>query len=63
MLASVEDYKQAGEIKIKESYHKPDIIIDVFGKKQIVDYSFFVEKLPRWLRGEKITEEDKIQKM
>ncbi len=31
--------KELGE-KIKSSYHKLDIIVDTYGKKQIIDYSF-----------------------
>src|SRR3989344_3599890 len=27
--------------KLKNSYHKLDIIVDVYGKKQILDYSFW----------------------
>lgn len=34
--------KQFGQ-KIKESYHKLDIIVDTFGKKQIIDYSFLLK--------------------
>lgn len=29
--------------KIKNSYHKLDIIVDVYGKKQIIDYSFLLK--------------------
>jgi hypothetical protein len=29
--------------KIKNSYHKLDIIVDVYGKKQILDYSFLLK--------------------
>ena len=34
--------KELGE-KTKESYHKLDIIVDTFGKKQILDYSFLLK--------------------
>ena len=34
--------KELGE-KIKKSYHKLDIIVDVYGKKQIIDYSFLLK--------------------
>src|SRR3989338_10051269 len=34
--------KELGE-KVKSSYHKLDIIVDTFGKKQIIDYSFFLK--------------------
>ena len=34
--------KQFGQ-NIKESYHKLDIIVDVYGKKQIIDYSFLLK--------------------
>ena len=34
--------KDFGE-KIKNSYHKLDIIVDVYGKKQILDYSFLLK--------------------
>lgn len=34
--------KELGE-KIKNSYHKLDIIVDVYGKKQIIDYSFLLK--------------------
>jgi len=34
--------KEFGE-KIKNSYHKLDIIVDVYGKKQILDYSFLLK--------------------
>lgn len=34
--------KDFGE-KIKNSYHKLDIIVDVYGKKQIIDYSFLLK--------------------
>ncbi len=30
-------------IKTKNSYHKLDIIVDVYGKKQIIDYSFLLK--------------------
>jgi len=30
-------------MKIKNSYHKLDIIVDVYGKKQILDYSFLLK--------------------
>ena len=29
--------------KIKSSYHKLDILVDVYGKKQIIDYSFLLK--------------------
>jgi len=29
--------------KLKSSYHKLDIIVDVYGKKQIIDYSFLLK--------------------
>jgi hypothetical protein len=34
--------KELGE-KVKSSYHKLDIIVDVYGKKQILDYSFLLK--------------------
>jgi len=34
--------KELGE-EIKNSYHKLDIIVDVYGKKQILDYSFLLK--------------------
>jgi len=34
--------KDFGE-KVKNSYHKLDIIVDVYGKKQILDYSFLLK--------------------
>ena len=34
--------KELGE-KVKSSYHKLDIIVDTFGKKQIIDYSFLLK--------------------
>ena len=34
--------KELGE-KIKSNYHKLDIIVDVYGKKQILDYSFLLK--------------------
>ncbi|GAF71487.1 unnamed protein product [marine sediment metagenome] len=34
--------KDFGE-KIKNSYHKIDILVDVYGKKQIIDYSFLLK--------------------
>ena len=34
--------KELGE-KVKNSYHKLDIIVDTFGKKQILDYSFLLK--------------------
>lgn len=34
--------KELGE-KVKNSYHKLDIIVDVYGKKQILDYSFLLK--------------------
>lgn len=34
--------KELGQ-KVKNSYHKLDIIVDVYGKKQIIDYSFLLK--------------------
>ena len=34
--------KELGK-KLKNSYHKLDIIVDVYGKKQIIDYSFLLK--------------------
>ena len=34
--------KELGE-EVKNSYHKLDIIVDVYGKKQILDYSFLLK--------------------
>lgn len=34
--------KELGE-KVKSSYHKLDIIVNTFGKKQIIDYSFLLK--------------------
>src|SRR3972149_7486156 len=34
--------KELGK-EIKNSYHKLDIIVDVYGKKQILDYSFLLK--------------------
>jgi hypothetical protein len=34
--------KELGE-KVKSNYHKLDVIVDTFGKKQIIDYSFLLK--------------------
>ena len=48
--------------KIKNSYHKLDIIVDVYGKKQIIDYSFLLKNRNDCFVGEKLLKKTKLRK-
>jgi len=53
--------KDFGE-KIKNSYHKLDIIVDVYGKKQILDYSFLLKNRHDSLVAKKLLKKIKFKR-
>jgi len=53
--------KDFGE-KIKNSYHKLDIIVDVFGKKQIIDYYFLLKNRHDSFVAKKLLKKVKFEK-
>lgn len=53
--------KEFGE-KIKNSYHKLDIIVDVYGKKQILDYSFLLKNRHDSFVAKKLLKKTKLRK-
>jgi len=48
--------------KIKNSYHKLDIIVDTYGKKQILDYSFLLKNRHDSFVAKKLLKKIKFQK-
>ena len=53
--------KQFGR-RIKNSYHKLDIIVDVYGKKQIIDYSFLLKSRHDSYVGKKLLKKVKFER-
>jgi transposase-like protein len=53
--------KELGD-KIKESYHKLDIIVDTFGKKQIIDYSFLLKNRHDSFVAKKLLKKTKLRR-
>ena len=53
--------KELGE-KVKNSYHKLDIIVDVYGKKQIIDYSFRLKNRHDSFVGKKLLKKIKFRR-
>jgi hypothetical protein len=48
--------------KIKNSYHKLDIVVDVYRKKQILDYSFLLKNRNDCFVGEKLLKKTKLRR-
>lgn len=48
--------------KVKNSYHKLDIIVDVYGKKQILDYSFLLKNRHDSFVAKKLLKKIKFRK-
>lgn len=48
--------------RIKNSYHKLDIIVDVYGKKQILDYSFLLKSRHDSYVGKKLLKKVKFRR-
>jgi hypothetical protein len=48
--------------RIKNSYHKLDIIVDVYGKKQIIDYSFLLKSRHDSYVAKKLLKKIKFEK-
>ena len=53
--------KELGD-KTKESYHKLDIIVDTFGKKQILDYSFLLKNRHDSFVAKRLLKKTKIKR-
>jgi hypothetical protein len=53
--------KDFGE-KIKNSYHKLDILVDTYGKKQILDYSFLLKNRHDSFVGKKLLKKIKFKR-
>lgn len=53
--------KELGE-KTKEGYHKLDIVVDTFGKKQIIDYSFLLKNRHDSFVAKKLLKKIKFRK-
>ena len=53
--------KELGE-KIKNNYHKLDILVDVYGKKQILDYSFLLKNRHDSFVAKKLLKKIKFKK-
>ena len=53
--------KELGE-EVKSSYHKLDIIVDVYGKKQILDYSFLLKNRHDSFVAKKLLKKVKFRK-
>jgi hypothetical protein len=54
----LKDFKE----KVKKSYHKLDVIVDVFGKKQIIDYYFLLKNRNDNFVAEKLLKRIKLRK-
>lgn len=53
--------KELGK-KIKNSYHKLDIVVDTYGKKQILDYSFLLKNRHDSFVGKKLMKKIKFRR-
>lgn len=54
----LKDFKK----KARKSYHKLDIIVDVYGKKQIIDYSFLLKNRHDSFVAERLLKRTKLRK-
>lgn len=54
--------KELGE-KVKNNYHKLDIIVDTYGKKQILDYSFLLKNRHDSFVAGKLLKKTKLRKV
>ena len=54
----LKDFKK----KVKKSYHKLDIIVDTYGKKQILDYSFLLKNRHDSFVAERLLKKTKLRK-